>query len=223
MKNNLFFFLFFTFFVSNSQTINLNESYLTDYLRTSQLLGEFKSDVSFTLRPFDIGKNGLKINKEIFDAEKYAPTVLSFLKGNGKIKILPIDYNIEFNSHHPYNRNNGSMGPNRGYQHIISAGIYAEIGPLSIQLKPEYLYSQNKDFEGFGEGPNGHYSAIWAKRYKLWNRIDMPERFGEKSISKTLIGQSSIRLNFKGLVLGMDGRGESIAMESNYCEIDPSC
>jgi hypothetical protein len=203
MKYNFFIFLFFTYFISISQTINLNESYLTDYLRNSQLLGEFKSEVSFTLKPLDIGKNGIEINKEIFNSEKYAPTLLSFLKGNGKIKILPIDYNIEFNSRHPYNRNNGSMGPNRGYQHIISTGIYAEIGPLSIQLKPEYLFSQNKDFEGFGEGPNGHYSVIWAKRYKLWNNIDMPERFGEKSISKTLIGQSSIRLNFKGLSLGV--------------------
>ena len=203
MKYNFFLFLFFTFLVSSSQTINLNESYLTDYLRTSQLIGEFKSEVSFNLKPLNIGKNGLEINKEIFDTEKYAPTVLSFLKGNGKIKILPVDYNIEFNSHHPYNRNNGSMGPNRGYQHILSAGIYAEIGPLSIQLKPEYLYSQNKDFEGFGEGPNGHYPVIWAKRYKLWNSIDIPERFGEKSISKTLIGQSSIKLNYKGLSLGI--------------------
>jgi hypothetical protein len=141
MKYNFFLFLFFTFFVSSSQTINLNESYLTDYLRTSQLLGNFKSEVSFTLKPLNIGKNGIEIDKEIFDTEKYAPTLLSFLKGNGKIKILPVDYNIEFNSRHPYNRNNGSMVPNRGYQHILSAGIYAEIGPLSIQLKPEYLYS----------------------------------------------------------------------------------
>ena len=203
MKYNFFLFLFFTFFISFSQTINLNESYLTDYLRTSQLLGEFKSDISFTLKLLDIGKNGLEVNKEIFDIEKYAPTVLSFLKGKGKIKILPIDYNIEFNSHHPYNRNNGSMIPNRGYQHIISSGFFAEIGPLSIQLKPEYLFSENKDFEGFGEGPNGHYPVIWAKRYKLWNKIDMPERFGEKNISKALIGQSSIRLNFKGLSLGV--------------------
>ena len=196
MKYNFFLFLFFTFFISFSQTINLNESYLIDYLRTSQLLGKFESDVSFTLRPFDIGKNGMEINKEIFDTEKYAPTLLSFLKGNGKIKILPIDYNIEFNSHHPYNRNNGSMIPNRGYQHIISAGIYAEIGPLSIHLKPEYLFSENKDFEGFGEGPSGHYSVIWKERYKLWNNIDLPERFGEKSINETLIGQSSVKLNF---------------------------
>ncbi|MDB3927261.1 capsule assembly Wzi family protein [Flavobacteriaceae bacterium] len=203
MKYKIFFFLFFTFLVSSSQTINLNESYLTHYLRTSQILGDFKSDVSFTLKPFDIGKNGIEINKEIFDVEEYAPTLVSFLKGNGKIKILPLDYNIEFNSHHPYNRNNGSMVPNRGYQHILSAGIYAKIGPLSIQLKPEYLFSENKDFEGFGEGPNGHYDVIWGKRYLLWNRIDMPEKFGEKSINKTLIGQSSIKLNFKGLSLGI--------------------
>ena len=203
MKYNFSLLLIFSFLISNSQTINLNESYLTDYLRTSQLLGKFKSDVSFTIKPLDIGDNGIEINKEIFDTEKYAPTVLSFLKGNGKIKILPIDYNIEFNSRHPYNRNNGSMVPNRGYQHILSAGIYAEIGPLSIQLKPEYLFSQNKDFEGFGEGPNGHYSKIWAKRYNLWNHIDMPERFGENKISNTLIGQSSIKFNFKSISLGI--------------------
>ena len=203
MKYNLFLFLFFTFLVSSSQTINLNESYLTDYLRTSQLLGDFKSDVSFTLKPLDIGKNGIEINKEIFDTEKYAPTVLSFLKGSGKIKILPIDYNIEYNSHHPYNRNNGSMVPNRGYQHIISAGIYFELGPLSIQLKPEQLFTENKDFQGFGEGEIEHYGATWANRYNLWNHVDIPERFGEEKLSENLMGQSSIRLNFKRLSFGV--------------------
>ena len=128
--------IFFSFLISNSQTINLNESYLTNYLRTSQLLGKLQSDISFTVKPLEIGKNGISFTKETFDEEEYAPTVLSFLNGNGKIKILPINYNIEFNSHHPYNRNNGSMIPNRGYQHIVSAGLYSRIGPLSIQLKP---------------------------------------------------------------------------------------
>ena len=200
MKYNFFLFLFFTFLISNSQTINLNESYLTDYLRTSQLLGNFKSEVSFTLKPFDIGKNGIEIDKEIFDTEKYAPSLLSFLKGNGKIKILPIDYNIEYSSHHPYNRNNGSMIPNRGYQQLISGGIYAEIGPLSIQLKPEHVFAQNLDFEGF---PETHYPIIWSKRYVLWNHIDMPERFGNSSHNLTLIGQSSIKLNYKKMSLGV--------------------
>ena len=156
MKYSYFLFLFFTFYISYSQTINLNESYLTNYLRTSQLLGDLDSDISFTLKPLDFGTTGLKIENEIFNIEEYSPTILTFFNNNGKIKILPLDYNIEFNSHHPYNRNNGSMVPNRGYQHIISLGFYAEIGPLSIQLKPEHLFSENKDFEGFGEGPNGH-------------------------------------------------------------------
>ena len=51
MKYKLFLFLIFTFFTSNSQTINLNESYLTDYLRTSQLLGKLENYISFTLKP----------------------------------------------------------------------------------------------------------------------------------------------------------------------------
>ena len=202
--NKTFFLLFFFLIAGlNSQTINLNESYLTEYLRTSQLLGNIDSDITFTIKPLDISENGIIINKEVFNSEKYAPTLLNFFKGTGKLKILPLDYNIEFNSHHPYNRNNGSMIPNRGYQHIISAGIYAELGPLSIQIKPESLISQNKDFEGFGEGPNGHYAEIWHKRYKLWNLIDMPERFGESSHSKTLIGQSSVKLNYKGFSIGI--------------------
>jgi hypothetical protein len=202
MKYILNFFFLISFFTSNSQTINLNESFLIDYLRTSQILGEFKSDISFNLRPLDISSEGIDIKNEIFDINNYAPTLLHFFNGTSKIKILPFNYNIEFNSHHPYNRNNGSMIPNRGYQHIISTGFYIKLGPLSIQLKPENLFSENKDFQGFGEGPNDHYPVIWAKRYRLWNHADIPERFGSKKYSKNLIGQSSVKLNYKGLSLG---------------------
>ena len=83
---------------------------MTDYLRTSQLLGNFKSEVSFTLKPLDIGKNGIEINKEIFDTEKYAPSLLSFLKGNGKIKILPVDYNIEYSQSSPLQQKQRKYG-----------------------------------------------------------------------------------------------------------------
>ena len=185
MKYKFLFLIFFSFLTSNSQSINLNQSQIVDFFRTSQLSGELNSDFSFTLKPFDIEKNNFNIDSTFFKTKEYSPTILNFLNGKGKLKILPIDYNIEFNSHHPYNRNNGSMIANRGYQHIISAGIFAEVGPLSIQLRPEHLFSENKDFEGFGEGPNGHYPIIWAKRYQLWNHIDMPERFGVKQHNKT--------------------------------------
>jgi hypothetical protein len=61
---------------------------------------------------------------------------------------------MEYSSHHPYSRNNGSMIPNRGYQQLVSFGFHAELGPLSIQFKPESVYAENRDFEGF---PDSHY------------------------------------------------------------------
>ena len=92
------------------------------------------------------------------------------------------------------------MIPNRGYQQLISFGFHAELGPLSIQFKPEGVYAENRNFEGF---PDSHYGSIWSRRYSLWNYIDMPERFGENAYKKSLFGQSSIRLNYSGLSLGL--------------------
>ena len=148
MKKILFFIICINSNLLNSQTINLNQSHIVDYLRASQLTGSFDSDFSFNIRPINIGKNGIKINDSLFNSDIFIPKLIDF-NGKGSIKILPIDYNINYDSHHPYNNNNGSMIPNRGYQHIISAGIFAEFGPLSVQLKPEQLYAQNLSYDGF--------------------------------------------------------------------------
>jgi len=192
--------LLFPFSNSQAQTVNLNEPFIQQHLRSAQLRGDFDPDFSFTLKPIHTGKNGVKIDPKVLYGLEYGSTVKTFLGKHGKVKILPVDFLMEYNSHHPYNRNNGSMIPNRGYQQLISFGIYAELGPLSIQLKPEQVYAENRNFEGFADS---HYDVIWARRYNTWNHIDLPERFGEKSYKKSLLGQSSIRLNWKGLSLGV--------------------
>ena len=114
------------------------------------------------------------------------------------------------------------MIPNRGYQHIVSPGLYFKVGPLSIKFKPEHHYSENKKFDGFWDG---HYPEIWAERYKLWNHIDMPERFGDKRHNRTTIGQSSIRLNWKNLSIGISNENiwwgpakRNSIMMSNHAE-----
>ena len=60
---------------------------------------------------------------------------------------------------------------------------------------------------------------------KLWNHIDMPERFGERSHNRVLIGQSSIRINWKKLSIGLSNEniwwGPSIRnsiMMSNHAQ-----
>ena len=183
-----------------AQTINLNEGFIQQNLRTAQLLGEFDPSVSFTSLPIHTGKIGVKIDSSLIGSNEYGATLKTFFGKHGTLKILPVDFIMEYSSHHPYSRNNGSMIPNRGYQQLVSFGFHAELGPLSIQFKPEAVYAENRNFEGF---PDSHYGITWARRYSLWNHIDMPERFGENAYKKSLFGQSSIRLNYKGLSLGL--------------------
>ncbi len=176
-----------------SQNINVNNDFNYQKIRNSILLNNIDSNYSLNIKP-------LELESFSKDFEKQFKTIYKNQTGSILIKTLGIDYFTEINSHHPYNRNNGTMIPNRGYQHIISPGVFIKLGPLTIQLKPEHHFSENKEFDGFWDG---HYPEIWAKRYNLWNHIDMPERFGNNKHNKTTFGQSSVRLNWKNLSLGI--------------------
>ena len=164
-------FLFLTYCL-NSQNINVNNEFNYSLIRSQILSGELNSDYSLNIKPLNFS-NGF--NNLLKDEYK---VLVNNEKNNFEIKFLGIDYFIEYNTSHPYNRNNGSMIPNKGYQHIISPGIFLRFGPLTIQFQPEHHYSGNKSFNGFWDG---HYPEIWAKRYRLWNHIDMPEKFGKKT------------------------------------------
>ena len=193
-------FYFYLFQEIHAQTINLNERFIQQNLRAAQLLGKFDPSFSFTSLPIHTSKEGIKIDSSLIGSKEYGATLKTFFGKFGTLKILPVNFLMEYSSHHPYNRNNGSMIPNVGLQQLVSFGFYAELGPLSIQFKPEAVYAENRNFEGF---PDSHYPSIWARRYYLWNNMDLPERFGEKEYKKSLFGQSSIRLNYNGLSLGL--------------------
>jgi len=113
---------------------------------------------------------------------------------------LPFTFQQQFNTHHPYSLNDGAMIPARGYQTMISGGLYAQYGPLSIQLRPEYVYAENKSFQGFYKEQS---DQVWAEYYTLNNVIDTPEKFGENAYKKLFWGQSSLRLTFGPVSLGI--------------------
>ena len=214
MKLKNLFFLLFPIIIFG-QNINVNNDFNNQLIRFSVLSNEIDTDLSLNIRPLNFNEFSEILNTQY-------STILSNSSNTIQIKTMGFDYFIEYNSHHPYNRNNGTMIPNRGYQHIISPGIFFRAGPLTIQFKPEHHYSENKQFDGFWEG---HYSEIWAKRYRLWNKIDMPERFGKTNHNKTNFGQSSIKLNWKSLSLGISNEnlwwGPSLRnsiMMSNHAE-----
>lgn len=187
-----------------SQTLPVGTSAVEDYYRNAQLLGTADTNVSFTVRPLFPGSLNKLFSTFYPDNSEIRTTPSVAGIGNGqskyKLELLPLSLQTQFNSHHPYGWNDGPMIPAKGLQTVVSAGLFFEYGPLTVQLKPEFVNAANSDFETLNKG---HYDIIFARYYDIYNNIDLPARFGTSSYSKVFWGQSSIRLNYKALSFGL--------------------
>ena len=196
-----------TSFAASSQSLPVGTISLEDYFRRRQLEGRGDSSVSFTIRPFHSsspilksdGSDSLLVKRSARSSE-----VISNWQPRDpamKLFVLPADLQVRLNSHHPYGWNDGPMIPARGLQTVLSAGIYAEYGHLSLQLKPEFVIAENQSFRGF---PQDYGEILWyTLYYDYYNNTDLPERFGKDSYSKLFWGQSSVRLNFDPVSFGL--------------------
>ncbi|HTM92943.1 MAG TPA: hypothetical protein VL095_11010, partial [Flavisolibacter sp.] len=96
--------------------------------------------------------------------------------------ILPLTFRQQYNTHHPYGFNDGSMIPAKGYQAQLSSGIFLKTGLLSLQLQPEFVFARNNSFPSF---PSQHTDSIWSSYYStVLNVTDVPEKFGSRSYVK---------------------------------------
>lgn len=201
LKHLHIFLLFMAFYLPGrilSQTLPVGTPVLEDALRRGQLLGKIDPTLSFTSGPL-FQESFSKM--DIYHPENDESDSIGQLnKSKGRISVLPVVWLNQYNSHHPEGWNDGAMIPSRGYQTLFSAGIYAKCGPLSIQIRPEAVYAGNRNFQGFyKEQPD----QVWAGYYGVYNYIDLPERFGDQPYKKLFWGQSSIRLTFGPLSLGL--------------------
>ncbi len=188
------------------QTIPVGTPLLEDSYRRAQLLGQIDSTISFTSRPF-FPSAALNL-KNSFDPDedlekehslKFDGT-FSFDRNRGFVQLLPITRLKQYNSHHPEGLNDGAMIPAIGYQFLFSGGFFIKYSLLSIQLRPEAVYAENRAYDGF---PDEFSDQIWANYSRYLNNIDLPERFGESTYQKLSWGQSSIRLTYSSLSIGL--------------------
>ncbi len=185
-----------------AQTLPVGTPVLGDAYRRAQLLGQLDSTLSFMSLP--LFPAALHQQKNTFESDSafennslaQFPGIFLFGRNKGLVKLLPITWLHQFNSDHPEGINDGAMIPARGYQTMLTGGVYAQYGPLSIQLKPEMVQAANTAFQGFpGTLPGNTPSNL--------SGIDLPERFGENTYRKLLWGQSSIRLTLGPASLGL--------------------
>lgn len=180
-----------------AQTLPVGTSVAEESLRDAQLEGKGDSACSYTIRPL------YPFNKDSgYVAMGYAPKSLySSAKRTAEIKLLPLIWQNRYNLNAPYGWNDGSMIAASGFQTKISSGMLFRYGPLHVQLQPEFLFAENKKFEGFSAGGSEAKLGEWYAG--SFNRVDLPERFGNKPYSRILWGQSSLSLHWKALSLGI--------------------
>ncbi|MDD3194266.1 MAG: capsule assembly Wzi family protein [Paludibacter sp.] len=152
---------------------------MDDYLRRQQLLGDTTRPASLMIRP--------------------SLSTTDSLKGF-ELKMMPLVWKQQYTTDHPLSLNNGAMIPARGYQTLVSGGFFARLGILSVQLMPEFVYAENKDFDGF---PDAHPFVIWRTYNMLKGVIDLPDKFGNDPYKRAFWGQSSVRLSYKAVSLGL--------------------
>lgn len=189
---------------AQSQSLPVGTPVLEEYYRRAQLLGTVDSSVSFTVRPlnpaaFDIG-NFYKPDSTENRFWHFGYSSYDTPKHFFSYQLLPVDIHTQLNTNHPYGWNDGAMIPARGLQTLVSAGLYIKAGPLSVQLRPEWVTAANTDFETFNKNS---YPIIAAWYYDFYNNVDLPARFGTTKFNKVYWGQSSVRLNYKSLSFGL--------------------
>lgn len=183
-------------------------SNVEDAYRRTQLLGKDTSNTSYMIRPIHLAAsnsllasqgNGDQLYLTDFSKQIYAAA-------NGKISIylLPVVLQQQFNSHHPYGINDGSMVQAKGYQTQLSAGAFAKVGPLFIQLRPEYVFADNASFRKMSDANGAVFKNVVAKSF--YNRVDLPDRFGDGNYSKLSWGQSSIGVNAGPVALSLSNQ-----------------
>jgi len=183
---------------AKAQSLPVGTPVLDDYYRRMQLLGKVDSNLfpAYKSKIDDVYDPDSSLKRDHW----VSTGPVSFGNGHGAFQILPLTWQQQFNSDHPYGWNDGAMIPAKGYQTMVSGGFFFKYGPLSIQLRPEFVYAANPNFNGYA---NGHNDVDLTNYYAYHDFIDLPERFGTGAYNKAYWGQSSIRLTFGPVSFGL--------------------
>jgi len=188
---------FLAFEITLAQSLPVGFSNGEEVLRRHQLVNQFDSSISFSVRPLLSIEYLRKVFADTLTTMAVKP--VSIIKP-GLISILPVSLTNKFNSHHPSGWNDGSLQPNKGLQTRFTGGVFMQHKKWSIQVSSEVVYSQNNSFDQFTDD---HYDVIWQRIYRWWNNIDQPIRFGEQPSLILYPGQSFVKYDFGMLSLSV--------------------
>lgn len=163
----------------NAMPIAVGYTDFDENIRDLQLLGKLPTDNSLTIRPYILPKsvtydsllkaidpsivnNGHLVHKKHFD-----------------LQLLPINFLQKYNSHHPYGWNDGPLSFSKGYQYLVSGGVYMHWRNIHLTLRPEYFHTASDKYETSAD----------------WGQVN-------PSLNKLILGQSNLRMDLGPISIG---------------------
>lgn len=108
-----------------------------------------------------------------------------------------------WNNKFAFGQNDGAMWQGKGNNYLLSTGARIQYGPFQATVRPEFIHSQNHEFDLAPMPPHLYWpfsTTEWAQHFA---RIDMPQRFGDEEISWVHPGQSTVSFHYRGGVAGV--------------------
>ncbi len=108
---------------------------------------------------------------------------------------------LVFNSAFPQGTNDGALWAGRGVTAAASAGFEVRVGSaLSLRVEPLLFWAQNRSFPLMD---NGRPDSLRFLNPHSPSSVDLPQRFGDGSFARLHPGQSTLRLDHRGLAAGI--------------------
>lgn len=113
--------------------------------------------------------------------------------------LLRPSVRLTYNSAFPYGHNDGPVWTGRGMTAEVRAGLTASVGPLSLRVEPVAFWAENAEFELMPNRQTGRMIYAHGREPTL---IDAPQRFGPGHYARVDLGESTLRLDVAGVVIG---------------------
>ena len=121
--------------------------------------------------------------------------------GTVRVRAVRPQAGLTFNSAFPQGSNDGALWAGRGLTASASAGVEVRVGSaLSLRVEPMVFWAQNRAFPLLvDDRPD---SLRFQDPY-FPRQIDHPQRFGDGAFARIEPGQSTLRLDVRGLAAGI--------------------
>ena len=183
-------------------------SEMENYLRVMQIAGKVP------LYPWSIRGFSRREVARLAGADSTGPWRLAGRLGKAPLAAGPLRAGLIFNSAFPYGANDGPVWAGRGLTAVASGGMTLAMAGVTATIDPIAFSASNRPFTLLPNGLTG--PQIFNRGGPFSDRVDLPQRFGDRAYSRLDPGNSSIRLDSRFITLGISTANEWMGPATEY-------